>query len=242
MNEIVLSAAADPLSKENYEHSMRVAKMLSTSELIPERFRGKPEQCMVALSLAQSLGVPALIAMQNIYVVHGTPSLKATFAIALANARGPFSGRISFSLIGDPKDRVAIARATMRSTGEIVEASVSMAMARAEGWAKNAKYASMGDQMLQYRAAVFLIRLRCPEVLLGFATSDEIEDVVASRIPTSSSSAIGMLNASIEAGVNAEIVDSETAKQVVDIREKTPEEREAEEAEAYFEQLEMGTR
>jgi len=52
-----------------------------------------------------------------------------------------------------------------------------MKMAKAEGWSKNKKYQTMPELMLQYRAATFLVRLYCPEVLSGMPTSDEVEDL-----------------------------------------------------------------
>ena len=35
----------------------------------------------------------------------------------------------------------------------------------------------MPEQMLRYRSAVWLIRSHCPEVLMGFASSDEMVDI-----------------------------------------------------------------
>ena len=48
-------------------------------------------------------------------------------------------------------------------------------MAKKEGWTKNAKYQSIPEQMLRYRSAAFLIRLYCPEVMIGVPTAIEIE-------------------------------------------------------------------
>ena len=35
----------------------------------------------------------------------------------------------------------------------------------------------MPEQMLMYRAASFFARTYCPEVLMGFSTADEVEDI-----------------------------------------------------------------
>ena len=51
-----------------------------------------------------------------------------------------------------------------------------MAMAKADGWTKNAKYRSIPEQMLRYRSATWLIRLYCPEVTCGMQSTDELKD------------------------------------------------------------------
>ncbi len=48
-------------------------------------------------------------------------------------------------------------------------------MAIGEGWIKNPKYKTMAKQMISYRAAMNLIRLYAPEVLLGITVDVEVE-------------------------------------------------------------------
>jgi hypothetical protein len=52
-----------------------------------------------------------------------------------------------------------------------------MREAIAEGWTKNAKYRTLPELMLRYRAATLLIRTHVPEVLNGMHMVEEIEDV-----------------------------------------------------------------
>lgn len=167
-----------------FEHIWRVAKAFSCSRMVPQHFQGKPEDCMVALMMAQQLEVNPLLALQNLQVVNGRAGFSASFAIGLANQRGPFAGPITWTSEGQGDDLTVTARAVVQATGEEVLVPVSMATAKAEGWTKNPKYRSMPEQMLRYRSAVWLIRLHCPEVLLGLATDEEIwsnNQVQASR-------------------------------------------------------------
>lgn len=160
-----------------FEHTWRVAKAFSMSQMVPPHFQGKPENCMVALMMAEHLQVNHLLALQNLTVIQGRPGFNAQFAIALANRRGPFAGPITWNTTGKGDSLEVSAQAVIKSTGEQVSVAVSMEMAKAEGWTKNPKYRSIPEQMLRYRSATWLIRLYCPEVLLGFGTSDELEDV-----------------------------------------------------------------
>lgn len=229
MDKLAISPERDPLSSINFEHSWRVAKVFAASELIPAHFRGKPEQCMVALSLAAALDVAPLIAMQNSFVVHGTPGLKASFVIALINARGPLSGVLEFRTEGAGELLKVTAVGTIKATGQVVDMPVPLSMAKDDGWTKNPKYQSMPEVMLRYRAAVLFARAYCPEVLLGFQTVEELEDVRAAERPAPSQ-LVATLNAEIAAAstprdaVTGEVVDDE-----------------AEAAERYFESREAAT-
>lgn len=155
------------------------AVKISESQLIPDEFRGKPADCIVAMDYALQLKVSPLTVLQNMQVIKGKPSLKAAFAIALANERGPFQGNIRFKVEGRGTKNLSVTAWAKMDDGEVVEAVVDMAMADMEGWTKNAKYRSMPEQMLVYRSAMFLIRRVCPGVLMGFASDDELEDVAA---------------------------------------------------------------
>jgi hypothetical protein len=159
------------------EHMWRLSKYFAASRMVPTHFQQKPEDCMVALMMASQLNVNPVLALQNLQVINGRPGFSASFAIGLANQRGPFSGPITWSSKGQGDSLEVTAQATIRTTGEVVTATVSMAMAKAEGWVKNPKYRSIPEQMLRYRSATWLIRLHCPEVLMGLSSSEELEDV-----------------------------------------------------------------
>lgn len=165
-----------------FEHLWRVSKAFSASRMVPQHFQGKPEDCMVALMMAQQLEVNPLLCLQNTQVISGRPGFSASFAIAMANTRGPFMGPITWSTEGSGDSLAVTAQATVRATGELVSARVDMAMAKAEGWTKNPKYRSIPEQMLRYRSATWLIRLHCPEVLLGLSTAEELVDVQPVRV------------------------------------------------------------
>lgn len=198
-----------------FEHTWRVAKAFSMSQMVPPHFQQKPENCMVALMMAQQLEVNPLLALQNLTVISGRPGFNAQFAIALANRRGPFAGPITWTSKGQGDGLQVTAQAVIKATGESVSVMVSMEMAKAEGWTKNTKYRSIPEQMLRYRSATWLIRLYCPEVLLGFGTSDELEDTSSAQVqqvavsePRQSHNLVSRLNAEVKeaAGRTAQLV------------------------------------
>ena len=90
-NQITKAETSSFLTDTNaFEHTWRVATAFAKSKMIPSHFQGKPEDCMVALMMAQQLEVNPILALQNLQVIHGNVGFNSSFAIALANERGNF--------------------------------------------------------------------------------------------------------------------------------------------------------
>lgn len=164
-------------SAQSWDLAQRIGKAFAASTLVPAQYQGNLANCIVALEMAHRMGVSPLMVMQNLYIVHGNPGWSAKFLIACFNQCGRFSSmRYEWSA-----DRSACrAWAMEKATGERIEGpQVSIEMARAEGWStKNgSKWKTMPELMLMYRAAAFLIRTYAPEISMGLATSDELEDI-----------------------------------------------------------------
>jgi hypothetical protein len=181
------SPFANILDTAKFEHLWRVAQAFASSDLVPEHFRGKPGNCWIGIQMAIRCGVDPFMFLQNCYVVHGRPGIESKLAIALLNASGAIKGRIRYRFMGEGKAKQCTAIATDARTDEEYSQTVTWAMVEAEGWNKKAgsKWLTMPDLMFQYRAALFLIRLHYPEVLMGLQTAEEIEDIAANedRVP-----------------------------------------------------------
>ena len=167
------------LDTARFDHLWRVACLFAKSDMVPEHYRNKKENCMITISMAFRMHVDPLMMLQNSYVIHGRPGVMAQLAIALVNKSGAFKTPIQYEYSGEGKTRSCTAYAMAKSGGKRCEQTVSMAMAQAEGWLgkKGSKWLTLPDLMLAYRAAVFLARLYCPEALMGMQTVEEIEDV-----------------------------------------------------------------
>lgn len=186
------------LNKESFEHAQRVAKMLSTSDLVPAQFKGKIENCIIALNMAGRIGADPLMVMQNLYVVHGKPAWSSQFLVATINASGKFSP-LRYEEDKDDGGRCR-AVATDKETGEKCEGVwVSMNMAAAEGWStkSGSKWKTMPQLMMRYRAATFFTRQFAPEVSMGIYTKEEIEDVNYTEV-SSAPLAVDILNEEAE--------------------------------------------
>ena len=178
-NEIVkVEASANVfVNKESFEHAQRVATMLSKSDLVPAQFKGKIDNCIIALNMAGRMGADPLMVMQNMYIVHNKPAWSSQFLIATLNASGKFS---PLRYEEDDKEGGRCrAVATDKTTGEKCEGVwVTMEMAKAEGWVEKngSKWKTMPQLMRRYRAGSFFTKQFAPEVSMGFQTVEEVED------------------------------------------------------------------
>lgn len=170
----------------SFELAQRMAKALSQSTLIPKDYQNNLPNCLVAINMAARMRTEPLIVMQNLYVVHGRPTWKAEFLIATAKTSGLFSN-FRYSFVGEEgKDSYGcFCTAVCNSTGEVLEGTkITIAMAKAEGWysRSGSKWQTMPEQMLRYRAASFFVRAYAPELSLGLATREEIEDSIDGEV------------------------------------------------------------
>lgn len=159
----------------------RIADRYANSSMVPDTYRGKPDNCFVAVELASRMDVSPVLVMQNLYIVQGKPSWAGQACKALIDGCGKFRDS-DYVLTGNRGDDSwgCYLQAVRISTGKLVKGTeVTIKMSKDEGWyGKNgSKWKTMPEQMLKYRAAAFFARTECPEALMGFQTAEEVEDV-----------------------------------------------------------------
>lgn len=159
----------------------RLADRYANSSMVPDTYRGKPDNCFVALELASRMDVSPVLVMQSLYIVQGKPSWAGQACKALIDGSGKFTDS-EYVMVGDPADDTwgCYLRATNTKTGKTVRGTtITIKMAKDEGWygKTGSKWKTMPEQMLKYRAAAFFARTECPEALMGFQTAEETMDV-----------------------------------------------------------------
>ena len=162
-----------------FEAAQRMARSLATSTMVPADYRDSVSNCLVAMELANRVGASVLAVMQNSAVINGRPTWMAAFVIGAINSCGRFEP-LRFRVEGDEDDRACVAWTKDREGNLIEGPSVSIGLAKAEGWfsRRGSKWQTMPDVMLRYRAATFFGRLYASDVLMGMQTADEAVDVM----------------------------------------------------------------
>lgn len=159
----------------------RTAGMISKSGLVPESYRNSPENCLIAIDLANRQGLSPMMVMQNLYVVKGKPAWSGSFCAAAINGCGKFTP-LEYIWSGEPGKPSfgCTAQAIRRTNGSLCQSdTITIQMAKDEGWMdkSGSKWKTMPRQMMMYRAASFFARAHCPEVLFGIQTVEEVQDV-----------------------------------------------------------------
>jgi len=186
-----------------FEDAQRIAKALASSTLIPPQFQGQQgfANCLVALEIATRMRMSPFQVMQKLHIIHGRPSWSSQFIIGLINGCGRFSP-LRYEMSGTGESLACYCVATELSSGKDLKGpTVSMAMAKKEGWSTKggSKWQSMPELMIRYRAAAFWGRLYIPELLVGIQTQEEVVDIE----PVTVSDPVADLNAAIPEPVPA---------------------------------------
>lgn len=214
------------------EDAQRIAKPLSTSDLVPVAYRNSLPNCMIALETAWNMGESVLTIMQNSSVIHGKLGFDSKFIIARINNSGKFKEDLDFQYEGEGETRSCYAYTT-RQNGKIAEGTkITWTMAVAEGWVNKSgsKWKTMPDLMLAYRAAAFFARVYCPQILMGLQSQDELIDI--GQEPITKTSTITNLNSKVDPTLNnPEFAEYE------EVTETEPDNAAAAEIETEFEEV-----
>ena len=176
-------------NKDSFNQLLRAAQMLSQTSIIPQSYQNKPQDCFVAIEMANRMGVSPMVVMQNMYVVKGKPSWAGQACTMLINSCGKFKDvkHIYTGEKGKP-NRGCYVTATRISDGSQVDGvEVTMQMAQSEGWTSNSKWRNMPELMLAYRASAFFARVYCPEAMMGVQTAEEVYDAGSTPINAATS-------------------------------------------------------
>lgn len=176
--QAVIPTAINYLDNSAMNKAYKTAAVIAKSDFVPDTYRNKPENVLMAMDIASRGGYSLFLVMQNLYIVKGKQGWSGQFCIAAINGCGKFTP-LKFVDVEEGGGG-CYAMATRLVDGEVCcSQAITMQLAKDEGWLdKNgSKWKTMPEQMARYRAASFFARAFCPEVLFGLQTADEIRDV-----------------------------------------------------------------
>lgn len=164
-----------------FENAQRIARLLAASDCVPEQYQKNVANCVVAIDIANRMGMSPLSVMQNLYIVKGKPSWSGQACRALIKNDGTFVDD-DLVYVGEPDTDSwgCYLVATNAKTGKVVKgATVTIGMAKKEGWYSKtgSKWQTMPELMLAYRAAAFFAKANCPSAMMGFQTYEELKDI-----------------------------------------------------------------
>ena len=164
--------STERFTPRNFNELERFAAIVSKSSFVPQAFRGKAGDCMIAVQLGAELGLAPLQALQNVAVIQGKPSVYGDAVLGLIRGSG-----LCEYFTESVENGVATARTKRK--GEVKEEvrTFSEADAKAAGlWGKAGPWKQYPNRMLQMRARGFLARDVYADVLKGIITAEEAMD------------------------------------------------------------------
>ena len=160
----------------NLSEQMDYARAVSVANLLPQAYRGKPADIMLAMGLGQAMGLSPAESLYRIDVIQGKPTASAELIAANVRKAGH-----KLRVFGDDNAATAV---IIRADDPEFEFKVTRdkAWAQQMGLTSKDNYKKQPGTMLQWRAITAVARLACPEALYGVAyTPDEMSDVPATQ-------------------------------------------------------------
>ena len=198
MTEIELHRPQSEMSVQ-----MDYARAVSTASMLPDNYRNKPADIMLAVGLGSSMGLSPAESLYRIAVIKGKPTASAELIAANVRKAGH-----KLRVRGDDTTCTAT---ILRADDPDFEFSVTrdLAWAKGMGLADQPNYKKQPGTMLQWRAITAVARLACPEALYGVSyTPDEIEPDDRPARPAQG----GGLGAALAQTVTAEQINDEPAE------------------------------
>ena len=176
-NQTIVQAAGTALASDpafvKYELAKRVSHTLSISNLVPDAFRGRPNDIFVAVNMGAELGMEPFQAIQSIAVIDGKPCLYGDGLIGVVRA-SPKCSWIQETLSEDGKT----ATCTTQRDGDPkpISASYSLDDAVQAGIHTKFNWKKHPKRMLQMRARAYCLRDAYPDLLKGLGVVEERQD------------------------------------------------------------------
>lgn len=160
---------------KDFEQATKFANMVANTSFAPATYRGKPEECLMAMMAGNEVGLGAMASMQNIAVINGHPSIYGDAALALVKASPDYES-LQEEITDNGKTAVCIAK---RRGEKEVKRTFTMQDAETAGLLnKSGPWKTYPKRMLQMRARAWAIRDTWPHVLKGLSVREEIADIV----------------------------------------------------------------
>ncbi|MBT56575.1 MAG: hypothetical protein CMF72_24645 [Mameliella sp.] len=149
----------------------RFASMIAGTEFVPRSLRDNPAATAAAILYGREVGLPPMTALTQTHVIEGRPSLSSEAMRAQVIAAGH-----DIEVLESTGGMCRMRGRRRGSQTWTPEVAWSIDMARAAGLLSKNNWKNHPRRMLQARASGELCQLYFPDVVLGFAVTEELLD------------------------------------------------------------------
>lgn len=171
MNDLAVSNLMPQTQEKKYE----MAKVLCASGLIPKGL-DRPEKVFVALQWGHELGLSPMVAVNNVAVINGKPTLSADIMSAVVK-RSPEYGGIKWIEMSDTKAECEITRILPNGEKETITSSFTIEDAKKAGLAGRDVWQKYPRRMLKHRCLSYGLKDMFPDLLAGLYDPEEMESI-----------------------------------------------------------------
>ena len=162
------------LEPKSLSEAMEFSKTLAQSGLVPDAYRGKPANILVAIQWGYEVGLPPMQALSNINVINGKATLWGDALVAVCKKHPDYYGMKEW-LEGDTA--YCSVKRKVKDTVEETVREFSIADATKAGLMNKAgAWKSYPKRMLAQRARGFALRDAFPDAIKGIITTEEAVD------------------------------------------------------------------
>jgi hypothetical protein len=181
--DIVREGAFD-LTPHSLSEALTLAEYMSKSELVPQGFRGKPADILIAVQYGAEIGLKPLQALAGIAVINGRACIWGDALLALVLDSGLMTNYKEMSFEEIEAAQKAVFWCTRKGQPEAIQREYSVKDAqKAKLWNGKDTWVKYPWRMLQMRARAFALRDGFADVLKGLSVREEVEDYATPEAP-----------------------------------------------------------
>ncbi len=175
-------------SENEWKHILSICDIAVRSGMLPNSVKTKEAAAIIALK-ARELNLPFMVGFSQIFVVSGKPSMSAELIQSLARRNLP---GLVINILETSSSKCTVEGLRPERGSKPITISWTIDDARAAGLLSNDPWKKYPSAMLRARAITALLRILCPDSLMGISyTPEELGaevDEVGSVIETTSRS------------------------------------------------------
>lgn len=178
MNQIATKQNGFALQPQSLTEAMQLAEMLSSSQMVPKNYTGKPQDTLVAMMMGSELGLNPIQALQNIAVINGRPSIYGDALMALVQNHPAFGG---VEETFDEQTMTATCTVWRKGGTKHTQTFSQADAVKSNLWGKSGPWTQYPKRMLAWRARGFALRNQFADALAGLITREEAMDIPESK-------------------------------------------------------------
>jgi hypothetical protein len=166
------------LTPRTVEEAMEFSRLMASSTMIPEAYRDKPGDVLVAVTMGAEVGLKPMQALNGFAMIKGRPTMYGDALIGLVRAAPQCEWIKETPIIEGGKIVGYTCSAKRRGDPVIIENTFTLDDAKtAKLLGKDGPWTQYPSRMLKMRARGFTLRDGFADVLKGIGVAEEVQDM-----------------------------------------------------------------